>query len=62
MAQRYGVTPDALMSHPHGLFGSVQEICATLVARREQLGISYVTIAQRNMEDFAPVVAALAGT
>ncbi len=43
------------------LFGSVCEICDTIVARREQLGISYVTIAQRNMEEFAPIVAALAG-
>ena len=62
MAGRYGVTPDELLSHPHGLFGSVSEICDTLVARREQLGISYVTVAQRNMDEFAPVVAALAGT
>lgn len=62
MAQRYGVTPDELMSHPHGLFGSVSEICDTIVARRENLGISYVTVAQRNIDDFAPVVAALAGT
>jgi probable F420-dependent oxidoreductase len=62
MAGRYGVTPEELVSHPHGLFGSVAEICDTLVARREQLGISYVTVAQRNMDEFAPVVAALAGT
>jgi hypothetical protein len=61
MAERYGVTPDELLSHPHGLFGSVQEICDTIVARREELGISYMTIAQRNMDDFAPVVEALAG-
>lgn len=61
MAARYGVTGDELLSHPHGLFGSVSEICDTIVARRAQLGISYVTIAQRNMEEFAPIVAALAG-
>jgi probable F420-dependent oxidoreductase len=62
MAERYGVTPDELLSHPHGLFGSVSEICDTIVARREELGISYVTVAQRNMEEFAPVIEALAGT
>ena len=62
MAGRYGVSSEELLSHPHGLFGSVTEICDTLVARREQLGINYVTIAQRNMDEFAPVVAALAGT
>ena len=61
MAERYGVSTAELLSHPHGLFGSVAEVCDTIIARREQLGISYVTIAQRNMEEFAPVVAALAG-
>ena len=43
------------------MFGSVEQICDTLVARREQLGVSYVTVAQRNMDEVAPVVAALAG-
>lgn len=62
MAGRFGVTADELSTHPHGLFGSVDQICDTLTARREQLGVSYVTVAQRNIDDFAPVVAALAGT
>lgn len=62
MAERLGVTAADFALHPHGLFGSVERICDTLVARREQLGVSYVTVADRNMDDFAPVVAALAGT
>ena len=37
-------------------------ICATLQERREQFGFSYVTVPQRNMDDFAPVVARLSGT
>jgi probable F420-dependent oxidoreductase len=61
MAGRLGVTADEFAVHPHGLFGSVEQICDTLVARREKLGVSYVTVAQRNMDDIAPVVAALAG-
>lgn len=61
MAARLGVPADDFAVHPHALFGTVEQICDTLVARREQLGVSYVTVAQRNMDDFAPVVAALAG-
>jgi hypothetical protein len=60
IAARFGCETDVLMNHPHALFGSVDTICETLQRRREQFGISYITIAQRNLEDFAPVVARLA--
>jgi len=43
------------------LDGSVEEMCARLVARRESLGISYIQVADELMEVFAPVVARLAG-
>ena len=59
MAGRFGIAPDEFASHPHGLFGSVSEICDTLVERRERYGVSYVTVAQRHLDEFAPVVAAL---
>jgi probable F420-dependent oxidoreductase len=62
MADRFGVTPQEFGSHPHALFGTVDQIRDTLVERRERYGASYVTIAQRYMDEFAPVVAALAGT
>ena len=62
MASRFGVSETAFESHPHALLGSVDSICTTLQERRERYGLSYVTVAQRNMEDFAPVVARLAGT
>ncbi len=62
MAERFGVSADELAQHPHGLFGSVDAICDQLQERRERLGFSYITIAGRNMEEFAPVVARLAGT
>jgi probable F420-dependent oxidoreductase len=61
MAARFGVSAAELMDHPHALIGSVDDVCATLVERRERLGISYVTVAQRHLEEFAPVVAALSG-
>jgi probable F420-dependent oxidoreductase len=62
MAGRFGVSPDEFAAHPHALFGTVDQICETLQARREQYGMSYITVAQRQLDEFAPVVAALAGT
>jgi alkanesulfonate monooxygenase SsuD/methylene tetrahydromethanopterin reductase-like flavin-dependent oxidoreductase (luciferase family) len=62
IAGRFGVSPEQLGSHPHALFGSVAEICDTLRERRRRYGVSYVTVAQRHLDEFAPVVAELAGT
>jgi probable F420-dependent oxidoreductase len=62
MATRFGVSEEEFATHPHALLGSVDTICDTLQQRREQLGFSYVTVPQRNLEDFAPVVARLAGS
>jgi probable F420-dependent oxidoreductase len=62
MARRFGVTPEALSEHPHALIGSVPEVCERLEQRRSELGVSYINVAQRSMEAFAPVVARLAGT
>lgn len=61
MASRFGVEPEQFASHPHALFGTVDEVCETLIERRERYGVSYVTVAQRNLDEFAPVVAALTG-
>jgi probable F420-dependent oxidoreductase len=62
MAARFGVEPDELVQHPHALLGSVDAVCERLQERREALGVSYITVAQRNAEEFAPVIARLAGT
>ena len=61
MARRFGVPADVLAEHPHALIGSVPEICDQLEQRRGELGVSYINVAQRSMEAFAPVVATLAG-
>jgi hypothetical protein len=47
--------------HPHALIGDVDRICDTLVARREEYGISYITVGESNIDAFAPVVARLSG-
>jgi probable F420-dependent oxidoreductase len=62
MARRFGVTPKTLAEHPHALIGSVAEVCDKLEQRRSELGVSYVNVAQRSMEAFAPVVALLTGS
>jgi probable F420-dependent oxidoreductase len=61
MAGRFGVAPGEFASHPHALFGTVDQIRDVLIERREKYGVSYITVAQRNLDEFAPVVAALAG-
>ena len=62
MAGAFGMPADELARHPHALIGSVEEITETLQERREQYGISYVTVGAATMEAFAPVVASLTGT
>jgi probable F420-dependent oxidoreductase len=62
MANRFGVSETEFPSHPHALLGTVDTICTTLQERRERFGFSYVTVPQRNIDEFAPVVARLAGT
>ena len=44
------------------LVGTVDEVCDTLVARREEWGVSYIVFGDDQYEQFAPVVARLAGT
>ena len=61
LGNRFGVSADDVLGHPHALVGTVADICDTLRQRRESLGISYITVAQRHLEEFAPVVAELAG-
>jgi probable F420-dependent oxidoreductase len=56
-----GITPELMLSIPYLLIGTVDQICADLLARREQYGISYVTVFERNLETLAPVVERLAG-
>ena len=43
------------------LVGTPDEMCATLLRRRERLGISYVVVSDELMEALAPVVERLAG-
>ncbi len=58
-----GLDAGAVLSSPHYLLGSTEQIVETLRERRERFGISYVVLSSAaDMERFAPVVERLAGT
>jgi probable F420-dependent oxidoreductase len=62
VSARTGLPMEELVRFPHALVGEVPEIVEELQRRREVYGFSYVTVGDANMEAFAPVVEALAGT
>jgi probable F420-dependent oxidoreductase len=61
LAPLFGLQPDEAKQIPLVLVGTVDEICDTLVERREEYGFNYVVVHEPEMESFAPVVARLAG-
>jgi probable F420-dependent oxidoreductase len=62
LAAKLRLTPEQVLASPHCLVGTINQICETIKSRREQYGISYLTISEEHMEAFAPVVARLAGS
>lgn len=63
VAGQLGLTADGLAraGSVSALVGTTEEMCATLLRRRETLGISYVMVSDELMEALAPVVERLAG-
>jgi hypothetical protein len=61
LGSRLQLTPDQLAAFPHALTGSVEQICETLHRRREEYGISYITVGSAVADSFAPIVERLAG-
>ena len=62
LIERWGGTPEGILSSPHFLVGTVDQIAEDLRRRRERWRISYPVIQYRDLEDLAPVVSLLAGT
>lgn len=62
LATAMGVPPAFLEHSPFALMGSTEQIIDDLVTRRERWGFSYIIVGADDIEPFAPVVAALAGT
>jgi probable F420-dependent oxidoreductase len=62
MGEMFAMAAEDMLAHPNALIGTVDEICDRLIERRERYGISFVTVSDRNLDAFAPVVARLAGS
>jgi len=62
LSSMMGVTADQVDGSPIALIGTIEQITERLIERRERFGFSYVVVHEAEMEAFAPVVAALAGT
>jgi probable F420-dependent oxidoreductase len=62
LSSMMSVTAEQIDGTPIALIGTIEQIVETLVERRERWGFSYVVVHEAEMEAFAPVVAALAGT
>jgi probable F420-dependent oxidoreductase len=60
MAPLFGLSPEAALQMPIVMVGTVEEICADLIERRETFGFSYIVV--HDLDAFAPIVARLAGT
>jgi probable F420-dependent oxidoreductase len=60
-ARSLDLAPADIVGSPHCLAGTPEEIVDRLIALRDALGFSYVSVYDAAAEEFAPVVAALAG-
>jgi len=61
LSAQTGLARDDLRTFPHALVGSVDALCEELERRREEYGFSYVTVGDRAVDAFAPVVDRLTG-
>lgn len=61
VAPGFDTTPEEVLGSGAALIGTIPEMIDELQKRREDWGVSYIVVGGDNFEDFAPVVAALAG-
>jgi len=62
MAPAFGLDADAALEVPMVVAGTADQVCETLVERRERYGFSSYVFHEGDIEPFAPVVERLAGT
>jgi len=62
LAGALSVETSMIEETPFALIGSPAKLIEDLIARRERWGFSYIIVGAEDVESFAPVVAALAGT
>jgi probable F420-dependent oxidoreductase len=60
-ARKLGIDPEDLLALPFELIGTVGQIVEDLTQRRERFGISYITVLDKYMRDFVPVIERLSG-
>ena len=61
LAPMFGVSAEEGLLSSAVLAGTVDQICDTLIERRETTGVSYIVLGDEQLDAFAPVVARLAG-
>jgi probable F420-dependent oxidoreductase len=62
MAPAFDVTPEVALETPIALVGTTEQMIDDLIARRERWQMTYVVIDDAVADQFAPIVARLAGT
>jgi probable F420-dependent oxidoreductase len=62
VAGGFDASPEEVLGSGAALFGTIPEIIDTLQQRRDEWGVTYVVVGGDFFEQFAPVVAQLAGT
>jgi probable F420-dependent oxidoreductase len=53
------ITTDELLTSPYSLIGTPTQIAEQLIDRRQRLGISYLTVFEKDLDAFAAVIEAL---
>lgn len=61
ISSMFGVDKEMIDSSPFALIGSVDYCIEELIARREKWGFSYTIVGAENVDECAPIVAALRG-
>ncbi len=61
ISSMFGVPKDMIDPSPFALIGSVEECIEQLLERRERWGFSYTIVGAENIDECAPIVAALRG-
>jgi probable F420-dependent oxidoreductase len=61
-APLFGLSTAELLAFPHALVGTTDQICETILERRERWDASYVVVQGDAIDAMTPVVARLAGT
>ena len=62
MAPAFDVTPEVALETPIALVGTAEQMIDDLIARRERWQMTYVVVDDAVADQFAPIVARLAGT